>query len=265
MYGDYDQALQYSNKIDEIFCYVECNLIPIYHIFYQTLAITGKLANESNEIKSQYYKQLQKKLAQLKFYAEGCADNFMGLYLLAQAEILCLKGKYTEALHLYNNAIEATRKNGFIQFEALSNELCGRCLLTIENQASAELAIKQACQLYIKWGAFAKVKTMAKQYPTVINASDIEEIMKLDSMGRPQENITIDLRSLLKASQSISGEISLNQLIKKLLDILTENIGAQRTILILENKNKLYVQGECTTDSSEPARILSSIPLENKT
>ncbi|MGD9100683.1 MAG: ATP-binding protein, partial [Anaerolineae bacterium] len=71
----------------------------------------------------------------------------------------------------------------------------------------------------------------------------------------------LDLDTVIKASQAISGEIDLNQLIKKMLDIIVENAGAQKACLILENSGQLSVEAVGTAGEDE-VRAEQSVPVE---
>jgi hypothetical protein len=59
------------------------------------------------------------------------------------------------------------------------------------------------------------------------------------SSTRKTASTVLDLTSVLKASQAISGEIVFDQLLKKLMTVIIENAGAQRGFLIIENWKKM--------------------------
>ena len=53
----------------------------------------------------------------------------------------------------------------------------------------------------------------------------------------------LDLATVLKASQAIAGEIVLERLLVKLMDIIMENAGAESVVLVLESDGEFLVQG----------------------
>jgi hypothetical protein len=69
----------------------------------------------------------------------------------------------------------------------------------------------------------------------------------------------LDLATLLKASQAIAGEIVLERLLVKLMDIIRENAGAESVVLILESNGEFLVQGVKTAGGA--ARVLAAEPL----
>jgi hypothetical protein len=65
----------------------------------------------------------------------------------------------------------------------------------------------------------------------------------------------LDVETVVKASQAVSGEIVLENLIKTLMVIAVEDAGAERGLLILPRGDQLWVEAEATTG----LRLLRSI------
>ncbi len=72
----------------------------------------------------------------------------------------------------------------------------------------------------------------------------------------------LDLTTILKASQAISGEIKLENLLTNLMKIVIENAGAQKGCLILEKEENWVIEAQGTIDQ-ETINILQSIPIES--
>ncbi|HVK67959.1 MAG TPA: PAS domain-containing protein, partial [Polyangium sp.] len=72
----------------------------------------------------------------------------------------------------------------------------------------------------------------------------------------------LDIGSVLKASQAISGEIVLDRLLDALMRILVENTGARRGVLVLVRDGQLFVEAEHHVgEASVRARVT---PLERR-
>ena len=71
---------------------------------------------------------------------------------------------------------------------------------------------------------------------------------------------TLDFLSVMKASQAISGELLLEALLKKLINIVIENAGAQAGYLLLETDGQWYIEAAGRVDQAE-ILILQSIPV----
>ena len=66
---------------------------------------------------------------------------------------------------------------------------------------------------------------------------------------RLMESAQVDVGTVVKASQAVSGEIELGKLIETLLRIAVERAGAERGLLILFRGNKPWLEAEATTGS----------------
>ena len=62
----------------------------------------------------------------------------------------------SDALRLYEEAISLSRLNGFMQEEALANELCGRCCLQAGLRREAEHRLRLACSGWAHYGCTVK-------------------------------------------------------------------------------------------------------------
>ena len=66
---------------------------------------------------------------------------------------------------------------------------------------------------------------------------------KMNSLQEPAKERAgnLDLETVLKASAALSGEIILPKLLKKMMQIILENAGAQTGFLIMEkNGERVY-------------------------
>src|SRR6185369_9286445 len=72
---------------------------------------------------------------------------------------------------------------------------------------------------------------------------------------------SLDLSTVLKAGQAISGEIVLDRLLDKLMQVAIENAGAQRGCLMLEKDGRLSIEAERSVDGVASSARLPQ-PLE---
>lgn len=68
--------------------------------------------------------------------------------------------------------------------------------------------------------------------------------------------------SVVKASQAISGEIQLDQLLKKLMNIVIENAGAESGSLLIKREGDLVVEAEKIKDDEE-IKLLHLVSLDD--
>jgi len=70
----------------------------------------------------------------------------------------------------------------------------------------------------------------------------------------------LDLATVIKAAQTISGSIVFDELTRELLEITVENAGAQKGVLLLQHGDSFFIElvvdsGEASPDEKEPIAI----------
>ncbi|MEQ8957464.1 MAG: GAF domain-containing protein, partial [Coleofasciculus sp. C2-GNP5-27] len=153
----------------------------------------------------------------------------------------------------------------FIHNEALANELAARFWLEEDKADFAQLYIKNAHYGYKLWGAKRKVEELETKYPKLLR-SPTEQASVYTTFNRyttseSTRSELLDLATTLKSAHAISSEIILDKLLANLMNILVENAGAQRGILILPSSKGLLVEATKEADSEE-IPVLQSIPLD---
>jgi PAS domain S-box-containing protein len=166
---------------------------------------------------------------QIMVWAESCPANFENRAALVGAEIARTEGRELDAERFYEQAIRSARANGFIQNEALANELASGFYAARGFDTIAHAYLREARHCYLRWGAFGKVRQLEQLHPHLRDAPAPSS--STTTIGAPAEQL--DVGTVVKASQAVSGEIELGKLIKTLLRIAVEHAGAERGLLIL--------------------------------
>ena len=101
--------------------------------------------------------------------------------------------------------------------------------------------LSEACKYYRQWGATTKVKRLIDDHRLLQTdmAAPFALTERNTAINSSKNNYSLDISTVVKASQAISGEIVLNRLLDKLMRIVIENAGAQKATLLLTNKNNL--------------------------
>ena len=160
---------------------------------------------------------------------ENCPENFENRAALVGAEIARLEGREIDAERLYEQAIRSARANGFIHHEALANELAARFYAARGFEKIAHVYLRDARYGYLRWGADAKVRQLDELYPYLRERGSLLD--PTSTIGTPVEQL--DLATVIKVSQAVSGEIVLEKLIDTLMRTALEQAGAERALLIL--------------------------------
>ncbi|QCP48886.1 PAS domain S-box protein [Trinickia violacea] len=194
---------------------------------------------------------------QLRAWAENCPQNFEDRSLLVGAEIARIEGRLPEAMDLYERAIRCARSNGFIQNEALCYELAARCYAARGFDEIAHLYLGNARRAYLRWGAFGKVRQLDRLYPAL--KQDDRASGSAGMIDAPVEDL--DLATVIKVSQAVSGEIVPEKLIESLLRTAIEHAGADRGLLILPRDGEFLIQAEAKTSGTAVSVSLRETPV----
>jgi PAS domain S-box-containing protein len=173
-------------------------------------------------------------------WAEHCPDNFENRAALVGAEIARIEGRTLDAEQLYEKAIRSARANGFVHNEAVANELAARFYAARGFETSARAYLKEARYCYLRWGADGKVRQLEQLYPQL--REEQPGAGPRSTIGTPVEHL--ELATVLKISQAVSGEIVLEDLIDALLRTALEHAGAERGLLILPQGSGFRIEAE---------------------
>jgi PAS domain S-box-containing protein len=216
--------------------------------FYSALAHAALWNSAVADEKRQHFEALTLHHTFLELWAENCPETFENRELMVSAEIARIEGRDLDAMRLYEQAIRSARANAFVHNEALANELAGRFYLAHGFDKVAHTYLRDARECYLKWGADGKVRQLDNLYPN----------LKHETPLRPTSTILttveqLDLATVIKLSQSMSGEIVLEKLIDTLMRTAIENAGAERGLLVLARGDEYRIVAEATTGSDAVA------------
>ena len=176
-------------------------------------------------------------------WAENCPENFGNRAALVAAEIARLEGRELDAERLYEEAIRSAREHGFVQNEAIAHETAARFYAARGFETIAHAYLRNARYCYLRWGADGKVRQLDQMHPHATRGTGTPR--STTTIGTPVEQL--DLATVVKVSQAVSGEIVLDKLIDTLMMIAVEHAGAERGLLVLPRGDALRIEAEATT------------------
>ncbi len=234
------------------------------HAFYSSLAILALYRDVSKSERREYEKILGQNLKKFRKWNKHAPMNNEHRLALIEAERARVLGNLNRAEVLYESAIELSKKNEYLIEEAIANELAGKSYLSRGNSKFAKVYLQEAYACYARWGALAKLKQLQELYPELLSQFDKDSISRNiipDKSTSIAASQIIDINTVVKASQAISGEVDLGKLLVKMMRLAIENAGAQKGFMLLEDNGKYFVEAEGHIDSEE-VRVLESIPIE---
>jgi PAS domain S-box-containing protein len=257
MAGDYASAIEASSRAQKRVGAWQTAFETAEHHFYGALSQAAFYDSALPDERQQHLEALAVHHRQLEVWAVNCPENFENRAALVGAEIARIEGRILDAERLYEQAIRSARANGFVHNEALANELAGRFYGARGFEQIAQLYLRNARQCYLSWGADGKVRQLDQLYPHLRKEEPAPDARR--TIGTPIEHL--DLATVLKISQAVSGEIVLENLIDALLRTAIEHAGAQRGLLILPRSGELRIQAEATSGGSSVAIELCDAPM----
>ncbi|MBF2026902.1 MAG: AAA family ATPase [Oscillatoriales cyanobacterium C42_A2020_001] len=251
LYEQPSAALEYLRSAKELLSSIPGNISLAAYYFYDSLSLLTLYPKASELEKQAYWEQVMTNQATMKCWMEHCPENFLHLYQLVQAEIARVSEDEWTAIALYDEAIASAKDNGFIQNEALANELAAKFWLSKNKTKLAKPYLLDAYYGYQNWGAKAKITILEQHYAdllTGVSGTTFETLApthsKLISHAGSSTSTTtrlLDLTAFLKASQAIAQEIELESLLKTLMKVVLENAGAEKGALILLEDGEMVI------------------------
>ncbi|RCJ27451.1 serine/threonine protein kinase [Nostoc sp. ATCC 43529] len=270
LFEEYHQAVQTAILARQHFEEVTAiKVLPVF-CFYHSLALLSLLLDASNSEKLALLNCLNTNQEKMQKWAEHAPMNYLHEFYLVEAEKARVLGQFFEAEEFYERAIAGAAENEYIQEEALAYELAAKHYLARGREKIAQTYMKEAHYCYDRWGATAKVKDLEKRYPQFFPQSSRAASTSIPITAKTITNpfhTAFDLAAVMKASQAISREIELKQLLRSLMQILIENAGAQNGYLILENSGEWSIEAACELNTDENAcatQVLQSIPIADQ-
>ena len=243
MSGDIEMALDASRSAHDLLWTLSHSETVEYR-FCSALCHAAVCRSAPPDDRQQHLEAMTAHQEQLKVWANNCPENYENRVALVDAEIADLEGRELEAERLYEQAIRSARDNAFVQNEALAYELAARFYAARGFEQIAHLYLRNARHGYLRWGADGKVRQLEQLH------SHLRENERVPgpttTIGAPIQHL--DLATVIKVSQAVSGEIVLEKLIGTLVRTAIEQAGAQRGLLLLLQGKALRITAEATTN-----------------
>lgn len=267
-----DNAIQAEQYLDGVIGMLNVPLFYFYDSLVRLAAYPNSLASEQK----QYLVKINSNQEKIKLWSHHAPMNFLHKFHLVEAEKFRILNQNFEAIDSYERAISLAQKYEYVNEEAIAHELAAKFYLGWGKETIAQAYMIHAYYAYARWGAKAKVHDLEKRYSQLMTplfqrekiskgiSSTLSHLTTVTLSSSSDASQSLDLSSVLKASQAISGEIVQERLLSTLMQVLIENAGAQKGVLILQKEDRLVIE---VIAQSSPAQVsvLLSIPVESST
>ncbi|BAB72843.1 trifunctional serine/threonine-protein kinase/ATP-binding protein/sensor histidine kinase [Anabaena sp. FACHB-709] len=283
LFCDYEQAIKHAEIAEQYLDGVLGIYVVVLLPFYDSLARLALYPHTTVDIQQEILHKVSENQAKIKQWADYAPMNHQHKFYLVAAEQNRVLGKYLEAMNYYDLAIAEAKENKYLQEEALASELAAKFYWESGKEKIAQVYFTDAYYAYTRWGAIAKVKDLEQRYPQmfallsrrsnlIFNPNDT--IVKNDSTSshihQTQQNThyysttisnVLDLSSVIKASQTLASEIKLEKLLSTLMELVIENAGAKKCVLVLLKNERLLIEAIAKINQVPISTILVSIPI----
>jgi PAS domain S-box-containing protein len=247
--GDYPEALAAAEKAQSLLAASVTQIQLLDYFYYFALTVAACYENVPADQQQAWDGLLARHVEQLREWAENNPSTFADKHTLVSAEIARLERRDSDAMRLYEQAINLARENGFIQNEALTHELAARFYAERDVETVAHSYLRSARNGYDRWGAHGKVRQLDARHPRLRGERH---------RGAPSANLgtalaQLNVETVVRASQALSSEIVLPKLIETLMRLTVEHAGAERGLLILLREDEPQIEAEAITSHERAA------------
>jgi len=235
---DYNLAMHHGDKAIVLVGDTLGNLIiaPIYFLYLLTVI---RYSRQNKGITKHFFslRYYQARWA-LRKIARHNPTEFESLDMLCQAEESGQK-LTKKTVKQYDDAIRTAEFRGYYFISALANELAAGFYQSNNMDRVASTYSQRAIELYSEWGAKTKVQQLIDRFgdqSSLVFKRD-SQVKEMDSASAP----SLDLSAIIDASQVLSKEIEIDQVLDKLMNIVIAIAGADHGYLILEEDGHLNV------------------------
>ncbi|MCW3061879.1 MAG: histidine kinase [Capsulimonas sp.] len=252
--GDYAAAVTASRRAQSLVWTASSQVTSADFPFYSALAHAASWDFASSDQRNGHFEALTAHHKQLEVWSEHCPTNFKNRAALVGAEIARIESRILDAEELYEEAIRSAHANGFVHNEAVASEVAARFYAARGFEKIANAYLRDARYCYLHWGADGKVRQLDQEYPHL--GAERPTSDSTSTILAPVEHL--DLATVIKVSQAVSGEIVLEKLIDTLMRTAIEYAGAERGLLILPQGDEYRIDeyrivAEATTHSDTVA------------
>ncbi|HRI63447.1 MAG TPA: protein kinase [Polyangium sp.] len=267
-FGAHTRALERANEAEQ-FRAVIYGSPPVTNIpLWRCLAAGKCLSAESTDSERRaVLEQFAAAIQRFQYFAEGCPDNFLHGLRLLEAERARIEGNLGQAMAKYDEAIDLARKQRFLHIEALAAQFCAEFYLELGRTRNVSTYLHEARDAYTRWEAEALVVHLQNKYPDFLKPRPADlhtpRVSTQTTLASTTSTTTggaaLDVHTAIRAAQALSGELDVERVVGRLMELCLANAGAERGALVFAEQDSWVLVARL---SVKDARIETGLAIE---
>ena len=237
LFGSYAQACGYAKAVATPGYFRDYKLNVAFVLFampYLLSRIGVARAAGQQRVRDRLFSHV---LRQLHRFARLSPKNYAGCISLVRAEMADLRGDESAANVAYESAVGQLVASGNLFFVSSAQEMAGRAYARRNLLVPAIAYLRDALTTYRTWGVPRKVAHVEQFLRSLTPALVLEETRhSVDTLrtGSTRRDLasTLEMPSLMRATQAISQEVVQAKLVETLMRNVMQSAGADRGLLL---------------------------------
>ncbi len=252
LFGCYEEALRNAEVVERYLDGAQGTVLVPLAAFYGSLARLALLDQSRSDMKKKFLSIISRNQGILKKWSNDAPMNYSNKYHLVEAELSRAHGNVYKALGHYEMAVNLAKSNELLNEEALALERTALYYESLGKTINARAFLVEARYCYLRWGAMEKVRHLEKNHSNLLDMNYMTKQVSGRSEGDSDRNDgkSLDVAAVVKASQALSGEIVLKELLTRLMSLVIEIAGAEKGFLVIPEDDLLLVCAKADTFSS---------------
>ena len=236
--GDHHNALAQSELCEHYLNgLVSSAYIPVFY-FNDSLIRLALCAEEYQLDRADREAHLEKVKANQQKLGHWAVQNPASIahkHQLIEAELAStMHDRSLNTIESYQKSIALAQQSGFLHEEAIANERLAEYLLSNNQPDIAKVYLTRAFHLYQQWGAEIKLGQLQYKHPLLLGEFYQQHSASSSAVQlKNKQTSLLDYYSIIKATQAISGEIVLQNLLETMITLVLENAGGKKGYLLL--------------------------------
>ena len=220
--------------------------------FFDALLTLRELPELRGRARRRALGRVRANLAKLAKWSRSTPQSYLHYYLLIEAELARIEGRDRDARPAYDRALAAATEQRMLRDQGLIAELTADFYQSGGFEELARHFLRLSHRAYLRWGALAKTAALEQAHPHLVANVSVGMSRNATVHATVALASTLDLTSVLRASQAISREIVPEKLLAALIKMVLESAGADRGLLLQSRDDgwRVTVEGRAANEGT---------------